>query len=226
MTRMAELGDIGDFGFADDDDFGKGGAADATPVKQTRKASQRNALYAKSPQQRMQQEQDEREYQEALRESQAALLEETAGGFGDGGDGGDGASPSPPGGGGFQIWGQAQASGGARSVVIPPFVPRDQRKSATWNVGKMTKRDADKAVLGSSQGSFLIREMQKGGKFVVAVHDNKTVFEAYIRCIDGGRFNFQSREFNDLEEIVKHLQRNCLYNRSGLPLYIDKPVRV
>lgn len=211
--------DFGDFDFADDQDFGKGGAADKkaeAPRQQQRKASARAGMYAKSPQQRRADEENERDFQEALREAKA----EKEGGR----SGFDGGGDAPAGGqaGGFQIWGKATGPGSA-GIVIPPFVPRDKRGTKTWDVGGMSKAQCDKSLKAGRQGDFLIRETAKGDRHVIAVHDAGTVFEQYIRHPPEGGFMFSSRQFDSLEKVVDFLKRNPMYNRHGLPLYIDKP---
>jgi hypothetical protein len=49
----------------------------------------------------------------------------------------------------------------------------------------------------------------------VCVNDHGAVFEAQVRHV-GEEFMFMSREFIDLASIVKHLQRNPLYNKQGM----------
>ena len=52
------------------------------------------------------------------------------GGFDDTpGDMGGGAAPAKP-----NVWGAPTTMGG---IVIPPFVPRDQRNAKVWDVGKV-----------------------------------------------------------------------------------------
>jgi len=144
------------------------------------------------------------------------------GGFGDGGDSNaSGTAPPPAAGGGFAVWGQSGGSG----VVIPPFVPRGNRKKNSWDVGRVAKKDADKAILAGNGGDFLIRKAGKEPdrvRHVLAVNDSGKLYEAYIRHTEDG-FVFQSREFDTLEAVVKHVQRNPLYNSKGMPLYIDRP---
>jgi len=210
---MAE--DFGDFGFVDEM------AEEAPKAKPKRKASQKRnmGLYAKSPQQRMQEAQAEQDFQDAIQAEKERQDDDM--GFGDENAG----SPQPAGQQQFAIWGQP-SSGGTAGIVIPPFVPRDQRSKEAWNKGEIAKRDSDKMILAGSTGDFLIRKTKKG--HVICVNDNGKLYQAQIRTVadEGlGTFMFSSRMFKTLGDVVKHLQRNPLYNQSGLPLYIDKPCR-
>jgi len=216
------FGDNSNSGFGDnntdDADTGFGGFDDPAPAKlPKRKTSTRGMnLYAKSPMQKRQEEAAAMEYQEMLNKEQLKQAD-ALDGFG-GGDFDDqpASKSSKP-----NMWGQASNS----NVVIPPFVPRDQRNQKVWDVGKIKKSLSDKTILAGTHGDFLIRETMKGDRHVVCVCDQKGLFEMYIRHlpIGGSKYMFMSREFDDLESIVKHLQRNALYNKAGLPLYIDKP---
>jgi len=218
--------DFGDFGFVEEEE--KKVSTDSPKSKPKRKASQRRNLdlYAKSPQQKMQEAAAEQDFQDALQAEKDRQEE----GFGDGFDGGGGdGSPEPEGQQQFAIWGQPSKGGGggggnSLGVVIPPFVPRDKRNANAWEKGMITKRDSDKMILAGSHGDFLIRETKKGDRHVVCVNDQGGLYETYIRHVDG-TFMFSSREFDTLSDIVKHMQRNPLYNRQGLPLYIDKPCK-
>lgn len=226
--------DIGDFGFADNEDHGKGEGAFKSPeargpsaaansgINPKRKGSARNmGLYAKSPMQRQQEAVQDMEFQEMLHKDVE-------------GDGGDAASPPPNQSqvGGHQLWGAAGKAGFAGGVVIPPFVPRDQRNKRSWDVGQMSKRVADKNLLAGANGDFLIREAPSKQstlpQYKVCVHDGTkgVVVEQAVRQNKDRVFMFMAREFTDLGDIVKHLQRNPLYNSAGLPLYIDKPCKI
>eukprot|EP00039_Didymoeca_costata_P027970 m.19607 g.19607 ORF g.19607 m.19607 type:complete len:232 (-) comp6629_c0_seq1:159-854(-) len=225
------------------DDFGGFGGFDdpspeppkPQPAAPRRKRSARNALYAKSPMQRMQEEEAERELREQIQKEKDKQEPKNNfdDGFGDdfGGFGGGGGGGGFGGGNddsqfqGFAIWGKQP-----QQVVIPKFIPRDQRKNKLWDQGKLQKKKADEAILKGRHGDFLIRETARGDRHVVAVNDQGNLFEAFIRhdkSPDGSTiFKFLSREFTKLDDIVKHLERNPLYNKQGLPLYIDKPCRV
>jgi len=180
----------------------------------------RSGIYANSREQRMMEANDEMEYQEAL-ERERQRQQEIEHGFGDlddddeNGDLNDENSPGP----GFQIWGA-----GNNFQAPPPFVPRDKRKSTTWNVGQIKKAESDKRVKAGNHGEFLIRESSRGDRHIVCVNDHGEVFEALVRHVEG-QYVFMSREFKDLPSIVEHLQRNPLYNKQGLPLYVDKPLK-
>ena len=115
-------------------------------------------------------------------------------GFGDENAG----SPQPAGQQQFAIWGQP-SSGGTAGIVIPPFVPRDQRSKEVWNKGEIAKRDSDKMILAGSNGDFLIRKTKKG--HVICVNDNGKLYQAQIRTVadEGlGTFMFSSRMFKTL----------------------------
>lgn len=216
----------------DDDDFGGfGGGGDApgfgaspaTPKKRVqRQSSTRANMYAKSPQQKRQEEAAAMEYQ-AMLEAEQAKQNASFGGGGFGGFDDLDSTPTPaaP---KQNVWGQAPS--GMGGIVIPPFVPRNQRNAKVWDAGKVKKAVSDKAVIGAEHGSFLIRETAKGDRHVVSVNDRGGLFEMYIRHLPDDRFMFMSREFDNLEQIVKHLQRNALYNKQGMPLYIDKPIKI
>eukprot|EP00035_Acanthoeca_spectabilis_P034933 m.31636 g.31636 ORF g.31636 m.31636 type:complete len:223 (-) comp6955_c0_seq2:1188-1856(-) len=218
-----------DFGFSGDDAFGSFGASPepeidtvpkTSPARQ--KKTMRADIYAKSREQKMLEANEEMEYQEVLekeRERQA-LLEGGFGNAGDGDDGDDDDAFQP----GFQIWGQGTKASPAQ-FVAPPFVPRDKRNNTAWDVGDLKKSESDKRVMAGNHGEFLIREAKRPERHVVCVNDHGQVFEAHIRHVESG-YMFMSREFSDLASIVKHLQRNPLYNKQGLPLYIDKPLKV
>lgn len=230
------MDDFGGFGGGDaPDDAGFGGFDDAPKPaeakqyqkkKKGRGASSRGNLYAKSPMQRRQEEAAAQEYEAMLQAEQAKQAGDTGGfgGFDDVNDdagmgmGMGAAAPPKP-----NVWGAPTTMGG---IVIPPFVPRDQRNARVWDVGKVKKSQSDKTILNASPGGFLIRETMKGDRHVVCVNDNGGLFEMYIRHIPDGGFMFMSRQFDDLSAIVKHLERNAMYNKNGLPLYIDKPVQM
>lgn len=202
-------------------------------------------MYAKSPQQRMAEKQAELEMQEKINALKNPTIDDDGGGFGDDSGGGFGgfddeaSSPAAPktqaDTGGFQMWG---APGGSTpAVVIPPFVPRDQRQKDSWDMGPIKKRQSDLILTspGASTGDYLIREMKtsRETRHVLCVRDTdkmtpsgpeKVVYETYIRHKDGG-FLFSSRQFDTLADVIKHVQRNPLYNAKGLPLYIDKPAQ-
>lgn len=227
---MGDDNDFGDFGFADDDNFGAA-APEPKPAepkakkpmtaaekKLQRKRSQRTNMYAKSPQQRMEEEQKERDFQDALRREKEKEESGFGSGFGDDGGGGDFGAAPPAAGGGFAIWGQP--ANNPLGIVIPQFVPRDQRNKQEWDVGQIKKRQSDKSILAGNHGDFLIRESPRGDRHIVCVNDNGGLYEAYIRHVPDG-FMFSSRSFSTLADVVKHLQRNPLYNKQGLPLYID-----
>lgn len=207
-----------------DSGFGFGGFEDPSPSKpMQRRSSARQNIYAKSREQKMLEQQEDLEYQELLakeKERQDNILSGFGGDFGGDADERDNQSPEDAQF-GFKLWGSAVSA----NVVIPPFVPRDQRNKRKWDVGKMKKSECDKHILAANHGEFLIRETQKGDRHVVSVNDQGNLYEAYIRHVNGN-FLFMSREFTDLGDIVNHLQRNPLYNKQGLPLYIDKPARV
>eukprot|EP00038_Savillea_parva_P029378 m.70704 g.70704 ORF g.70704 m.70704 type:complete len:222 (+) comp8663_c0_seq1:293-958(+) len=219
---------MSDFGFADNDNddgdgFGSFGDSpdDFSPPPQpspTAKRSMRADIYAKSREQRMMEANEEYEYKQAL-ERERQRQQEIEHGFGDedldGDDSNDENSPGP----GFQIWGQR-----SNNFKAPPFVPRDKRKATTWNAGQLKKTESDKRVQAGNHGEFLIRETPRGDRHVVCVNDHGAVFEAHVKHVDGG-YLFMSREFKDLPSIVEHLQRNPLYNKQGLPLYVDKPLK-
>lgn len=208
-------------GFGDDDALSEASVpsqSSASPALKKKRASQRTNMYAKSPMQRQQEQAEAAEYQALLEAEQSKQQSGGFGGFGDFDDGGSGDAQKKQ-----NVWGQAP---NALGVVIPPFVPRDQRNAKVWDAGKIKKSTSDKSVMGASHGSFLIRETMKGDRHVVCVNDHGSLFEMYIRHLPGDRFMFMSREFDKLEDIVKHLQRNALYNKQGLPLYIDKPIAV
>lgn len=115
-------------------------------------------------------------------------------GFGDENAG----SPQPAGQQQFAIWGQP-SSGGTAGIVIPPFVPRDQRSKEAWNKGEIAKRDSDKMILAGSTGDFLIRKTKKG--HVICVNDNGKLYQAQIRTVadeGSGTFMFSSRMFKTL----------------------------
>lgn len=190
----------------------------AAPVKRTR-GSTRTNMYAKSPMQRREEEAAAAEYQAMLQAEQNK--QSGFGGFGGFGDEipDDEPKQAPK----QNVWGQAP---NAMGIVIPPFVPREQRNARLWDAGKIKKSQSDKAVLSASHGEFLIRETMRGDRHVVCVNDQGGLFEFYIKHLPGDRFLFMSREFDDLADIVKHLQRNPLYNKQGLPLYIDKPISI
>jgi len=233
---MADNDDFGG-GFGDDD-FG-GGFDEPAPPKPSPKASPKAkikrgskrastrgmGLYAKSPQQRMAEAEAERALQEkihAAKNPQPEAADDEFGG-GDFGGGGEDEAPKTQASSGMNMWGSTPNAG----VVIPPFVPRDQRNKNVWDVGSKKKRECDKALLAGGQGDFLIREMvtNRGSRHVLCVHDQGTVYEQYIRHVDED-FMFQSREFKTLADIIKHVQRNPLYNAKGMPLYIDHPCRM
>lgn len=206
-----------------DDDFGGfGGGGEtssqpAAPIKRTR-GSMRTGMYAKSPMQRREEAAAAAEYQAALQAEQ----DKQSGAFGGFGD--EIIDDEPKQEAHKQnVWGQAPNAVG---IVIPPFVPRSQRNARLWDAGKIKKSQSDKAVLAATHGMFLIRETMKGDRHVVCVNDQGGLFEMYIKHLPGGRFTFMSREFDDLADIVKHLQRNALYNKQGLPLYVDKPISI
>jgi len=235
------MDDFGGFGGGDaPDDGGFGGFDDAPPPAETKqfqkkkkgnRNSSRGNLYAKSPMQRRQEQAAAQEYEAMLQAEQAKQAGDTGGfggfddmndnaGMGNGmGDpfGAAAAAPKP------NVWGAPTTMGG---IVIPPFVPRDQRNAKVWDVGKVKKSQSDKTILAAEKGGFLIRETMKGDRHVVCVNDNGGLFEMYIRHVPDGGFMFMSRQFDDLSAIVKHLERNAMYNKNGLPLYIDKPVRM
>jgi hypothetical protein len=109
---------------------------------------------------------------------------------------------------------------------VPPFVPRDKRNSSSWDVGQIKKSESDRRVQAGNHGEFLIRETPRGERHVVCVNDHGAVFEALVRHADGGSFIFMSREFKNLGEIVKHLQRNPLYNKQGVCVCVRARARV
>jgi len=218
------MDDDGFGGFDAPDQDASFGGFDETPAptlqveetKPSRKASSRAGVYAKSPMQRRVEEAAAMEYQDML-EKEQRKQSDMLDGFGTEPDNPhqEEKSQNKP-----NMWWQA-----GNNVYIPPFVPRDERNAKTWDVGKIKKSLSDKTVIGGSHGDFLIRETMKGDRHVVCVNDHGNLFEMYIRHQPSGpAFMFMSREFDTLEGIVKHLQRNALYNKQGLPLYIDKPL--
>ena len=70
-------------------------------------------------------------------------------------------------------------------------------------------------ILGSLLRSLAYARSGPQDRHVVCVHDNGGLFEMYVRHMPEGGFMFMSREFDKLQDIVKHLQRNPLYNKQG-----------